>query len=348
MSLTIKARDARLSILGYQPEVKSIYWSHLPTNLPTYGQNLDLTGSEITAVYVNGEEAVVTPYCTFLPADGAEVPNEPTMTVTATYTARSGKIVKADALLPIAIPSFLRIVVPLDVQPAKESGFYEEESNVQTNIYWKNWYGWQDVKTYLFWTRLDEVVRITEVEPTYSLESGAYYEVFSAAWSGFGLRHVINEVTYDSYHTPTSYHEVTCNAVKIIADYTIYGVDLQGETYLEVDYIDHLELYDEPKTCPTDVQTSFTLDLMNIKTVFLSNDYIIGWKRPHQFDYPWYDTRDIGSTGDTETITIGRQSSGYATLLQPTADASGVTSRKWKYDYACADGRVTWTAPDDE
>lgn len=50
MSITIKARDARLSILGYQPEVKSIYWSHLPTNLPSYGQPLDLTGSEITAV----------------------------------------------------------------------------------------------------------------------------------------------------------------------------------------------------------------------------------------------------------------------------------------------------------
>lgn len=342
MSLTIKARDARLSILGYQPEVKSIYWSHLPTNLPSYGQPLDLTGSEITAVYVNGEEAVVTDYCTFSPDQGAMVPNEPTMTVTATYTARSGKIVKADALLPIAIPSFIRIVVPNSVNAAKESGFHTKYEGVPTNIYWKDWFGWQDVKTYLFWTRNDEIVRITEVEATYSLDS--VYTTASADYGAIKLKHVINEHTYDRYFTPTLSREVTCNAVKIMAEYTIYGVPLQGETYLEVDYIDHLELIGKPTSCPTEGTLTFTFGLTDIKTVFMSKDEIIGWKRPYQYAYPMYNN-GIGS--DTRSISIGGQLTS-SVILMHSSFSSAPLVQTWEYEYSCNGGRVTWTDPNDD
>lgn len=345
MSITINARDARLSILGYQPEVKSIYWSHLPTNLPTYGQPLDLTGSEITAVYVNGEEAVVTEYCTFSPDQGAVVPNEPTMTVTAVYTARSGKIVKADALLPIANPSFIRVVVPLEVRPTKPWSFFTRLAGVDTGIDWLEAWGWSEIKTYLFWTRLDEVVKIQEVEPVYTRPRDYFY----VGGIGYDPPNTIaigildaEDATYNQYYTPTQFREVTNGrAIKIHAEYEIYGITLVDEPYLEIDEVDRIELIDAPTSCPEDSTTTYTLTGANTRTVFKGGDRIDNWHLPYQNNYPRY--QPGAGYYDALDITIGRDYDSTFSLIFPSPGTPVIND----YSYSCSNGRVTWSDPNE-
>lgn len=324
--ITIDARDARLAVLGYQPEVKRIYWSALPEKLPTYGQTLDLTGCEITAIYADGSEAVVTPYCTFSPDTGATVPNANTLTVTATYTARSGKVCEADETLPICIPAYIKVIVPETVPVVYEGAYAQSRSWAKT----VSFFGIGDVYACLYWTRGGEVVAISKVPATFSELTGFY-----GGGGVFGVAHNLSSATYTRYYTPTRTEEETVDYyVQIKATYTIYGVTLEDIGTLEADIVKGIRLRGVP-TVYSGIEPVTLTKSENIRIEYMSG--VI--KTCAEATERGTGFKDSFWGPDTYNITIGDAHSGSVPLTM----TSFPTSPENSSSFDCADGVVTWT-----
>ena len=255
--MLINAHDARLSILGYQPEVKRIYWSALPNKLPTYGQTLDLSGCEIKAIYADGSEAVVTQYCTFSPDTGYTVPNAKTLTVTATYTARSGKAYEADEVLPICDLDHIKIIVPHSVpENIRERQIaWEGEEPTMSEI--ARIFGFGDVYVAAYWSQGGEIVRITRLDTDSVLSSDwyndrhffGYYPPYRS-WNGMEFSPYLmgatlcacaiqrSSVTFDRYYSIDEHESVTYSyGYRLQASYELYGRTFTDTAYLSADVL---------------------------------------------------------------------------------------------------------------
>lgn len=335
--ITIDARDARLAILGYQPEVTRIYWSALPEKLPTYGQTLDLSGCEITAIYVDGSEAVVTPYCTFSPDTGVTVPNAKTMTVTATYTARSGKVCEADETLPICVPSYLRIIVPHTVDVIKERSIVRPTSEPMNWGVYSKFFGFEDVYACLYWERDSQVVAITKVPATFDKGSGMR-GIVTAGYHGIGIEHGISSQTYDRYFTPTLIEEVYADyAFQINANYSLYGMTFSASAYLAADIVDSMKVTKVPTSYTEDKTVTLT-NQSNVRIFYKSGDAELcsftelGAGFYNSFDSPPY--------SNSKSITIGEGRSGSFKIAFETLPSGRVTT---SVSFDCQDGAVTWS-----
>lgn len=335
--ITIDARDARLAILGYQPEVTRIYWSALPEKLPTYGQTLDLSGCEITAIYVDGSEAVVTRYCTFSPDTGATVPNAKTMTVTATYTARSGKVCEADETLPICVPSYIKIIVPDTVGIIKERAIVKPIADPLGWDAYSAFFGFDDVYACLYWTRDSEVVAITKVLATFNASTGFSFGA-SATVHSVTLGHDLSAQTYERYFTPTRVEEETADyACQITATYTLYGLTFNASAYIMADIIDGMRLYRVPTTYSSDETVALTV-INNVRILYKSGDV-----EPCSFtqkDAGFYNDNYSPPYYDTHNILIGNNRSGSVPIAVETHSPSQL---KVDATFNCEDGEITWT-----
>ena len=332
--ITIDARDARLAILGYQPEVTRIYWSALPEKLPTYGQTLDLSGCEITAIYVDGSEAVVTPYCTFSPDTGATVPNAKTMTITATYTARSGKVCEADETLPVCVPSYIKIIVPDTVGIIRERAIIKARSEPLGWSVYSPFFGFEDVYACLYWTRDSEVVAITRVPATFSTSSGFYAFGDGVTYQGVGLGHDLTAQTYERYFTPTRAEEVTADyACQIKATYSIYGLTFNASAYLESDIIDGVRLHGVPTTYSGTASVTITKD-SNLLLLYMSGvaESCSYTDQPAGFYVPPY--------YNSFNISLGDGFSGSVPIAVETHNPSRLLTSA---SYNCHDGVVEWS-----
>ena len=256
--MLINAHDARLSILGYQPEVKRIYWSALPNKLPTYGQTLDLSGCEIKAIYADGSEAVVTDFCTFSPDTGYPVPDENTLTVTATYTARSGKVCEADEVLPICDLDHIKIIVPHSVPENIRERQIAWEGEAPTMSKIAQAFGFGDVYVAAYWSQGGEIVGVTKLDTDSVLNSDrpnsqadfGYYPAYRI-WDGqeyspylMGdtlvacVRENHQSRTFDRYYDPINHESVTYpHAYRLQASYELYGRTFTDTAYLSADVL---------------------------------------------------------------------------------------------------------------
>jgi len=328
--ITIDARDARLAVLGYQPEVKRIYWSALPNKLPTYGQTLDLSGCEIKAIYADGSEAVVTDYCTFSPDTGYTVPNAKTLTVTATYTARSGKAYEADETLPICIPAYIKIIVPRTVPIVKEGSYLGDNSWSSFSSFFRL----RDLYVCLFWERDGEVVAITKVPASLSQTTGCYY---SSSYAG--VSHNLSSATYTRYYTPTETEEVTADyAFQVKASYTLYGLTFTDTANIEADIVDGLRIINVPTTYNETFTQEFTAS--NIRLLYKSGAVmkaedittrsgIVGFYRTGINPGYYY----------TTSMTFGDNENGTRKLSFET----NPVRLQNDISYECADNAITWT-----
>lgn len=335
--ITIDARDARLAILGYQPEVTRIYWSALPEKLPTYGQTLDLSGCEITAIYVDGSEAVVTPYCTFSPDTGATVPNAKTMTITATYTARSGKVCEADETLPICVPSYIRIIVPSSVGVVKERTIYRPASEPLTWNKYSAFFGFSDVYACLYWERDSEVVAITKVPAVFGEGSGMW-DIATPGYHGIGIGHNISAQTYNRYFTPTLVEEVHADyAFQITASYSLYGINFSASAYLAADIVDSMKLTKVPTTYTEDKTVTLTNE-KNVRVFYKSGTAELC--SITETGAGFYDSNQTPPYYSIQNITIGEGRSGSFNLAFSTRPSGQVLT---SVSFNCQDGAVTWS-----
>ena len=362
--ISIRAKDARLSVLGYQPEAVKIYWSALPTHLPVYGETLDLTGAEIKAVYADGSEAVVTDYCTFSPATGYRIPNESTLTVTATYTARSGKALQADEILPIVVAAYIKIILPRDTPRPKErigiryyAGDARDALLEAMGVHPEVW---------LFWTQGGEVVKATKL----NVKARPYY--FWADKDEQGHRYVgvyhpglVRNVTTTRYYSPTETEERTVTTGLILAaEYTIYGNALTTSTPLEIDGISSFGVHNPPISYEHPYTAELTMG--SVRVIYESGDietadyyaafpyhtYIqvgdtpinslaFGFYGPSS----WIDLVELGEIVPTKSVNIGGSGSLRIVLAEDriTINDDYVHYEDAEVTYSSSDGTVTWT-----
>lgn len=367
--MLINAHDARLSILGYQPEVKRIYWSALPNKLPTYGQTLDLSGCEIKAIYADGSEAVVTDYCTFSPDTGYTVPNAKTLTVTATYTARSGKAYEADEVLPICSLDHIKIIIPRSVpENIKERCLQYHGDSAPTISEYAQAFGFSGVYVAAYWSQGGEIVRITRLNTDDALSSSCCFYGPNLYTPCIELRvTTTNSATFDRYYAPTDHESVTySHAFSLSASYTLYGQTYTDTAYLSADICTCYEMTNPP--------TSYS----GTETVRIDGRDPSQWKliysetgdQPLSLLYPYLgeDVAAGGPAGPILFIPPGqsyiqrvpdpRFSSRYCFALDVTLtnNASGIffkdrdyipqthtTNPQVKVEFSCSGGAVSWT-----
>lgn len=361
--ISIRAQDARLSVLGYQPEAVKIYWSALPTHLPVYGETLDLTGAEIKAVYADGSEAVVTEYCTFYPNTGRVIPNESSITVTATYTARSGKALQADEILPIVVPAYIRIIIPRDTPLAKERigiRYYEGDARdallESMGVHPEVW---------LFWTQGGEVVKATKLD----VKARPYYfwqdRDGLKRYVGVFHRGLVRNVTTTRYYSPTETEERTVATGMILAaEYTIYGNTLTTSTPLEIDGFSSFAVHNPPISYEQPYTAELTMD--SVRVIYESGDietadyyaafpyhtYIEVGDTPYNslafgFYGPnnWIDLVELGEIVPTKSVNIGGSGSLRIVLAEDRIliNDDYVHYEDAEVTYSSSDGTVTWT-----
>ena len=360
--ITINANNARLSVLGYQPEVSRIYWSALPEQLPTYGDALDRTGCEITAVYADGSEAVVTPYCTFYPDTGYTVPNEDTLTVTATYTARSGKVCEADEVLPIVTLDHIRIIIPRTTAELIKEQRREWNGAEPSISGYAQAFGFGGVYVAAYWSRGGEIVRVTKLDTDAVLSSPnvSYYD-FPAFMPGpeIMLRRDYpgGGATFDRYYTPTEHESVTYSQVfELNASYTFKGQTFTDTGYLSADYFVRMELSDPP------LEYSGT-EALNL-SVYNDDDFVLVYTEagrqplstlytylPNNMVRPWLwatsanvagiDPPPGGGRRDFKVVelTLTNNASGWIRLIDSQFGAAENT----RIDFSCNNGAVSWS-----
>ena len=253
--ITIEARDARLAILGYQPEVSRIYWSAIPDQLPVYGQTLDLSGCEIKAIYADGSEAVVTDYCSFSPDTGEAVPNANTLTVTATYTARSGKVCEADETLPIVALDHIKIIIPRTVTENIKEQATTCGSSIPTPRQYAQAFGFAEVYVAAYWRQGADIVRVTKLDTDSVLSSGNFGHGATYAWGGGLLGYSMDimspssNITFTRFYTPEESESVTYSyAFKLDASYSLSGQTFTDTAYLSSDKWVISEMISPPTT----------------------------------------------------------------------------------------------------
>ena len=353
--MRINALDARLSIIGYQPEVKRIYWSALPNTLPTFGQTLDLTGCEIKAIYADGSEAVVTDFCTFSPDTGYLVPNEQTLTVTATYTARSGKVCEADEVLPICALDHIKIIIPRTVTENIKEQAATCGSSTPTTRQYAQAFGFADVYVAAYWRQGADIVRVTKLDIDSVLSSGNFGHGANYAWGGgllgysMDIRSPSSNITFNRFYTPEESESVTYSyAFKLDASYTLSGHTFTDTAYLSSDKWVISEMISPPTTY-TGVET-FRIQ---------SND-------PNQWQLIYSETgvqplstifnylNDSGPdlyipTGQSYVQAVHSTGTNRANIIDATLEdgAEGELRQnfipRFKVKFSCSAGVVTWT-----
>lgn len=360
--ITINANNARLSVLGYQPEVSRIYWSALPEQLPTYGDPLDLSGCEITAVYADGSEAVVTPYCTFYPAAGTAVPNEDTLTVTATYTARSGKVCEADEVLPIVTLDHIRIIIPRTTAELIKEQRREWNGGAPSITDYAQAFGFGGVYVAAYWSRGGDIVRVTKLDTDTVLSSPNVSFFYGSAFmpgpeiklwrknSGGGA-------TFERYYTPTEHEEVTYSQVfELAASYTFKGQTYTDTGYLSADYYVRAELNNPPleytgtETLTLSVDNDEDLALIYTQAgkqplstlyTYLGNNGERPWLWVNSANVVGIDPPPGGgrTTFQTIAITLTNNASGWTRFLDPELGSAQNT----RINFSCNNGAVSWT-----
>ena len=125
MSMSIKAREARLVIFGYNAVLDHIAWITPPSGPFYVGDEFNLTGGQVMAYYKDGSASDVTDSCTFNPIAGTALDCAGEMMVTASYTDKQGNVANADTAITVFDLDSIEITVMPDITEFTEDDPYD-------------------------------------------------------------------------------------------------------------------------------------------------------------------------------------------------------------------------------
>lgn len=108
MPISIKARNARLVVFGYNVATDRIVWTRDPTKQHFIGDTLDLTGTIITAYYKDGTMSDITDLCSFDPAEGDFLRESGELDLTATYIDQASNTFDCNTTIRVGSIEFIR------------------------------------------------------------------------------------------------------------------------------------------------------------------------------------------------------------------------------------------------
>lgn len=379
--MTINAQDGRLTVMGYQPEVIRIYWSAWPTNMPVQGERFYYDGCEITAVYADGSEAVVTNYCTFSPASGSMVTEDTSVTVTATYTAKSGTAFQAEESMPITSLDHIKIILPHSYGVMKAKKIATSSYIIPNPSDFANIFGLSDIYIAAYWKKDDRIVRITDVplshadaglSPGFSSFYGSSRETGPYVSSGVSD----TDITFDRYTDYSEFSSVNYDyATALLARYK----GCTDTAYFEAD---PFERYDS-SSLPSSYSSGGRLIVYANDTNFLKLKYMKSGLQPLSLKYPYLNggrpldkpafvAGDYASVDENDGLgncvgfryrnrTLGHKvtcifangKSGWFAIGRLTYISSGNRGYAFdetttKFSYECNEGQITWTITNGE
>lgn len=108
MPITIKARNARLVVFGYNVATDRIVWTRDPEKQHFVGDRLDLTGTIITGYYKDGTMSDITDLCSYDPTEGTILTAGGELDLTASYTDRADRTFDCNTSIRVGGIEFIR------------------------------------------------------------------------------------------------------------------------------------------------------------------------------------------------------------------------------------------------
>lgn len=292
-----------------------------------------------------------------IPAEGTTIPNGlDYVTIYASYTTKTGKVINAiPAKVPVATPSYMRVIVP--DEPLIDEGQY-----LNTQKSWNDSSGHRGIKSAchidgvtfaVYWE--DRSGRIVRVSTTDSVS--VYSSPFAQSSSSSGPLLIMGEMT--SGATFTRYRgtgddgeEITLeNAGKFIFRATIKGIVLEAETYFQTNPVVSWGFYDMPDSYSGTETKTLTVE-QNSKVEYKDGKVRVGryddgglfylsiFFRTRAGGGYWNDYTSTNITlADNNTGTIGQYC--FYTRKEGTSGDFAKTDNKRKY--TCSGGSVTWS-----
>lgn len=297
-----------------------------------------------------------------VPAEGTTIPNGlDYVTIYASYITKHGKTLNAiPAKVPVARPSFMRVIVP--EEPLIDEGWYLQtlprwEDKVFNGIPCrgiKSACHIEGVSFVVYWVDSNgNIVRTTEAVETPNI-SICYSIPFTQSSTQGRPDLMMGERTQSA--TFTRYRsildegeEITLeNAVRFQFRYTINGITLNADTYMQMNPIVSWGPFNLPTTYSGTTSATITIT-KNSKVRYKNGKVLIG--RYADDGLFWlaasFRYKVVGGWWEyvqSQTITLadGRQGSLYQYCIETRRDGNIVVKVAGR-DYSCSGGRVTWT-----
>ena len=297
-----------------------------------------------------------------VPAEGTTVSNTlEYVEINASYTTKSGKVIKAIPVkVPVAVPKFLRVIVP--EEPLIDEGFHlkvkpnwydTEENGVEYRGYNRAFFNnkaylvvdWADKHDVIFRTTRCDNSKVNVTAQLTPLSQGSNYAQVSRS---------NQSQTVTRYRTPEDEGSTITieDAHKFTFKYRINNTTLTCETYFDVNTIVEEGLFNLRESYAG--TTEYTIDVdRNTRTVFRNGKVIIGryaysglfMLEIYLVYWDWMGWM-VRSTKQTITLKDGEDKNlrEYYRLRYGYGVTTWQCARQ--YHYKCEDGEVNWTEGD--
>lgn len=296
-----------------------------------------------------------------VPAEGTTVSNTlEYVEIHASYTTKKGKVIQAiPAKIPVAVPKFLRVIVP-------EEPLIDEGEYLQTDRQWGDVSQYRGIESacnikgvrfFVYWADShDTIIKSTEVfdssdNPlihsapfTQGTNTGTYEGPYLYAPES------TNSATFTRYRSETDEGtEITLeNAMRFIFRHKIGNVTLQAETYFQNNPVVSWGFFNLRTSYAG--ETQYTVNIQNnSKVKFKDGKVQTGQYGQNRFWLPiwlryltiggWYEYREE----QTITLDDGRHGVLWEYCFSTMRDSSSIAKVMTRY-YKCEDGTVEWTA----
>lgn len=301
-----------------------------------------------------------------VPAEGTTVSNSlEYVEIHASYTTKKGKVIQAiPAKVPVAVPSFMRCIVP--EEPLINEGSYRhtqaswtdrgEENGVPIRGYNSAFF---HGKAYLavYWAdshgNIIKITRAEETTGTNLLYQRPFVESYSAA-SGHSIYvgEKTTSATFTRYRSETDEGtELTLENAnnKIGFRYRIGNITLSCETYVQMNPVVNWGLFNLPTSYAGEETVTLKID-QHTKVTYKDGQVIVGkYADSKRFYLPiWFRYKVIGgwwehTDEDTITLKDGRSGSLNQYIFETYKDNNTLGKVQNRY-YSCEGGEVEWSS----
>lgn len=287
-----------------------------------------------------------------VPAEGTTVSNTlEYVEIHASYTTKKGKVIQAiPAKIPVAVPKFLRVIVP--EEPLIDEGFYlntikswddtDESKGLRSAWFNKKAYlvvDWADKHDVIFRTTRCDDSKVT-IYSTSAWDDGTTLQV----------RNHGNGATFTRYRTPEDTGtEMTFEVAEhIVFRYRINNTTLQGDTYAEINTIIDEGLFNLRESYAGETEYTIYLEhntiakYKNGKVIIGRHDYAPPYLDRWFADWDWMGYMHR-YTQQTITLKDGKKGDIKVYMRKRFGNMRTYWYVEIGYHYECADGKVTWT-----
>lgn len=374
----VNQKKSQLSGWGHYAEPTALFINKVPdpfmagdtidisATLELGGTELHFTDGTILSYHQSGNLLPALDNVTVwsVPAAGTTVSNTlKYVEIHASYTTKKGKVINAiPAKVPVATPKFMRVIVPQE--PLINEGWYRhtqaawedhgEEDGVPLWGY-NSAFFYGKASLVVYWADSQDNIIATSIakEGNGSL---LYSRPFSESYSSYegheiGVGNVTGSATFTRYRSiDDEGEEITLEnaANKITFKYTIRGITLTAETYVQMNPIVAEGFFNLPTSYSG--SSTYTVDVdKNTKVRYKDGKVLVGrYANNNRYFIPTYlRFQTIGGWWEyrnQQTITLadGRTGALWQYCRHARVDHRDVDKVSNRY-YSCADGSVTWT-----